>query len=335
MKTCRIYLAGVCLAALFTINCENELGLSKAKEAQIVVTVHTGLSSFEIYSIGRESAGARKIASGFEIRLSPDGKTLLYSAVKDGQLDLFTASIFGDAQPRNLTQNQFSDSDGQWSPDGTTIAFQSGPDGSMNHVWIMNRDGSGRRRLTTDTTGFNHTPRWAPDGARIAYDYSYLDDARLYTGQDELRIMQLDGSEKTTLVTAKFVLLAWGPSAAALSLQNDGRVSLVNADLRTTRPLVQNEPDLAVNEIAWSPDGVKIAFTHSADLFCVGSDGSGLRQLTHFTSGSASAVAWSSDGEEIAFAQEGALYVVLSEGSGLEHIAAPAGVREICWVPAP
>ncbi|HOH09236.1 MAG TPA: hypothetical protein PLF89_17060 [bacterium] len=335
MKTCRIYLAGVCLAASFTINCENELGLSKAKEAQIVVTVHTGLSSFEIYSIGRESAGARKIASGYEIRLSPDGKSLLYTAVKDGQMDLFVASIFGDAQPRKLTQNQFSDSDGQWSPDGATIAFQSGPDGSMNHVWIISKDGSGQRRLTTDTTGFNHTPRWAPDGARIAYRYSCLDDARIYTGQDELCIMQLDGSEKTTLLTGKFELLAWGPGTGALSLQSDGRVSLVNADLCTTRPLVQNEPDSAINEIAWSPDGVQVAFTRSADLFSIHSDGSGLQQLTHFTSGSASAVAWSGDGEEIAFAQQGALYVVRSDGSGLEHIAAPAGVREICWVPAP
>ena len=60
--------------------------------------------------------------------------------------------------------------DARWSPDGTQIVFALGDDTSSD-VYVMNTDGTGRRRLTRlpHGAGFPDSPIWSPDGRRIAY----------------------------------------------------------------------------------------------------------------------------------------------------------------------
>jgi TolB protein len=47
-----------------------------------------------------------------------------------------------------------------WSPDGSKIAFAGFRDGNGD-VYIMNADGTGQTRLTTDVEG-DGNPAWAP-----------------------------------------------------------------------------------------------------------------------------------------------------------------------------
>ena len=49
-----------------------------------------------------------------------------------------------------------------WSPDGTRIAFQSNRDGNAE-IYVMNRDGSGIRRVTNHPLS-DATPTWSPVG---------------------------------------------------------------------------------------------------------------------------------------------------------------------------
>ena len=57
----------------------------------------------------------------------------------------------------------------RWAPDGTRIAFLAKGGGApeRNNLWVMNRDGSGVRQLTTE--GVLPQFNWSPDGSRIAY----------------------------------------------------------------------------------------------------------------------------------------------------------------------
>lgn len=66
---------------------------------------------------------------------------------------------------RGLTQPQ--DDYPAISPDGERIVFQSNRSGSWQ-LWIMNRDGSGLRRLTHSGAN-DRTPDWSPDGNRILF----------------------------------------------------------------------------------------------------------------------------------------------------------------------
>jgi Tol biopolymer transport system component len=73
---------------------------------------------------------------------------------------------------------QWSEGNPRWSPDGTRIVFKSNrahyegarpetgtPDFDL---WVMNADGSGRRRLTTDPAT-EEDPGWFPDGRSLVF----------------------------------------------------------------------------------------------------------------------------------------------------------------------
>ena len=54
-----------------------------------------------------------------------------------------------------------------WSPDGTRLAFTSSRDGN-EEFYIVNRDGSGLRRLT-NSPSVEVTPTWSPTGNQLAF----------------------------------------------------------------------------------------------------------------------------------------------------------------------
>src|SRR4029450_7144841 len=55
-----------------------------------------------------------------------------------------------------------------WSPNGRRIAFVR-RNGRQSDIWVMNRDGSGKRRLTPTEYPSEHSPDWSPDGRKIAF----------------------------------------------------------------------------------------------------------------------------------------------------------------------
>ena len=65
----------------------------------------------------------------------------------------------GSGQTR-LTDNDRSDFEPAWSPDGAMIVFISTRDGNRE-IYVMNADGTGLTRLTNDAT-FDYEPAWSP-----------------------------------------------------------------------------------------------------------------------------------------------------------------------------
>jgi Tol biopolymer transport system component len=63
-------------------------------------------------------------------------------------------------------------------------------------LWVMNADGSGKRRLT-DNGATNWSPSWHPDGKRIVFS-SNMDDwkpeLKRFGRNFELYLMNLDGT---------------------------------------------------------------------------------------------------------------------------------------------
>jgi Tol biopolymer transport system component len=73
------------------------------------------------------------------------------------------------AKPTMLISSTRNDSNPQYSPDGTRIAFASNRSGAWE-IWVCNRDGSGPVRLTNFGTGVSAWPSWSPDGNRLAFN---------------------------------------------------------------------------------------------------------------------------------------------------------------------
>ena len=116
---------------------------------------------------------------------SPDGKWAVFSVTEpsyeeDGEIkDLWVVPVDGSAQARRLTSTKSSESDVQWSPDSTKIAFSAKrgeEDEAVNQVYVLDMTGPGEAIQVTDWATGAKKPKWSPDGRRLAFE------ARVYPG---------------------------------------------------------------------------------------------------------------------------------------------------------
>lgn len=77
------------------------------------------------------------------------------------------------AEPRQLTDGDYDDTEAAWSPDGQLIAFMSNRTADAEHnfasdVWTVDVESGALIRLTNENLGAS-APAWSPDGATIAF----------------------------------------------------------------------------------------------------------------------------------------------------------------------
>jgi Tol biopolymer transport system component len=130
-------------------------------------TVYTAMADG---SVVRQIAGRSAFAA--TPAWSPDGTEIAWRAgVYDADRGIYVVKPDGSGSIRLTREvhqfNRFTTP--VWSPDGKQLLFYSGPAGSQD-VWVVNRDGSGERRLTSTGFPFDEIwPVWSPDGSRIAF----------------------------------------------------------------------------------------------------------------------------------------------------------------------
>jgi hypothetical protein len=98
---------------------------------------------------------------------SPDGRWLVYTGLRNGELDVYKISAAGGGAEIRLTTAPGLDDGPEYTPDGAYIYFNSSRSGRMQ-IWRMRPDGSGQEQITND--GFNNWfPHISPDGKWIVY----------------------------------------------------------------------------------------------------------------------------------------------------------------------
>jgi serine/threonine protein kinase len=108
--------------------------------------------------------------------LSPDGRSALYSYVKDGFNQLFILDL-ASGRERQLTTSRSDKYDGRWSPDGRWIIFPSNAGGSVQ-VWKVSAQGGEERALTSGDERMRHI-FYSPDGRWIYVQPSHRNIYRL------------------------------------------------------------------------------------------------------------------------------------------------------------
>ena len=115
-------------------------------------------------------AGARQITSGNQVveamRVSRDGKWLLYDSTLPGNAEIFRMPVGGGPSER-LTTDPADDFAPDLSPDGRSIVFHSWRTGTRD-IFVKPVDG-GASVPVTSTPSSESYPAWSPDGTAIAF----------------------------------------------------------------------------------------------------------------------------------------------------------------------
>jgi Tol biopolymer transport system component len=320
----------------------------------------------ELYVVNVDGSGMRRLArfaSAFTLPTwSPDGRMIAFDrrvgpigapppgngACRVCHGEIFAVNADGSGL-RNLTGNAGGGVPA-WSPDGEQIAF-SRDNGFTPNLYVMNADGSGRRRVTQEPI---HVwgASWSPDGQRLTFASGVPGNP----GEFDIYVVNVAGSGQQKLTQAPNLEYApaWSPDGRTIAyLRTRGtsnrklgdlaaEIYLMNADGSGQRRLVP--VSISDSSFSWSPDGRTIAFVSKRDgndeVYVVNVDGSGLRNLTRSSTRDGHPV-WSSDGRTIGFVSNRGgnrdIYVMNADGSGLRNLTRNLDQKAfgIAWMPTP
>ncbi len=135
----------------------------------------------EIYTADADGFGVQQLTNDANIsvgpRLSPDGRTLVYTGYKSGYADIYEIELGNGARNR-IIKFPGTNTGASYSPDGRQLAVILSKDGNPE-LYTTSAGGGGARRLTR-TTGVESTPTWSPDGNEIIYSSDDRGTPQLY-----------------------------------------------------------------------------------------------------------------------------------------------------------
>lgn len=184
-------------------------------------------------------------------------------------------------------------------------------------IYVVNADGTGLTELTSDTARYGY-PAWSPDGTRLA-------------------AVRMDDSGRGS---------TW--SIWVMAADGSGQREVYREE--PPGPIGGEEPSVAIEQIAWSPDGRQIAFIRGERvsafagdwimrLYVMNADGGDVQALTPAEL-QVHSFSWSPDGGRIVLAGQPVglaradlpLYVMNADGSDLTRLSDAAG-SDPAWSP--
>ena len=126
---------------------------------------------------------------------SPDGGSLVYSAVGEGApKDMFVRAL-DRATTRRITRRSGTEWPSDWSPDGAAVLFTSGTLTGEIDIWTQPADG-GEPHPYVATAAAEQAARVSPDGRWVAYTSNE-------TGRDEVYLQSFPTPGRKTLVSSR------------------------------------------------------------------------------------------------------------------------------------
>ena len=176
------------------------------------------LDPFDIFTANPDGSNRKRLTSNgvytAEATLSPDGRTLVFTSLKDGDLEMYLMNVDG-SNVRRLTNVPGYDGGAFFSPDGRQIVYRSWhPTGeelktyqdllaqglvrpNRMEIWVMDADGRNQRQVTR-LGGANFAPFFTPDGRRIIFSSNHKNPR---SRNFDLYIVNTDGSGLEQITT--------------------------------------------------------------------------------------------------------------------------------------
>lgn len=208
-------------------------------------------------------------------QISPDGTRIVYQVTKihdvaknERSTNLWLVQRDGSNR-RQLTYSSKSDSHPRWSPDGTTILFESTRDGT-SQLYLLDLSRGGEPKKITDISTGASQAIWSPDGSHILFQSTVRPEFSILPfSESNLKNREYDEGVASNIVKArtftKLFYRHWD------SYVEDKRIHLflIESDGKNCRDITPGDRDafptsstfVGGQEYTFSPDGSHVLFT--------------------------------------------------------------------------
>jgi dipeptidyl aminopeptidase/acylaminoacyl peptidase len=271
-------------------------------EAQVVSHLKNGVNAFQWSPDGKRFVAVSRLGPTDEVAPSSRKsdvrhyKHISYKFNDTGWFDdkrshLWVIDAAGGKDKQITSGDDWNDTDPQWSPDGSRIAFvsdRSGREYDDSHnkdVWVMSADGGALTKIS-DHAFDDDLPRWSPDGKQI-----------LFAGRTarrqfpKLYVAASTGGPASKLIADDLDLipgnLHWADANEVrfeTGVKGTEHIFRIDLTTRKTAPVTSGERSVRgfdINEKAGVMTYIANDFEHLDDVYASALDGSGERQLTH------------------------------------------------------
>ena len=271
-------------------------------EAQVVSHLKNGVNAYQWSPDGKRFVAVSRLGPSDQVAPSARKsdvrhyKHISYKFNDTGWFDdkrshLWVIEAAGGKDKQLTSGEDWNDTDPQWSPDGSRIAFVSDrtgreyDDSHNKDVWVISADGGALTKIS-DHNFDDDLPRWSPDGKQI-----------LFAGRTarrqfpKLYLAPSTGGSASKLIADDFDLiptnLHWaGANEVRFETGVKGTEHVFRVDLsaRKAVPVTSGERSVRgfdINQKTGVMTYIGNDFEHMDDLYASALDGSGERQLTH------------------------------------------------------
>ena len=220
-----------------------------------------------------------RLRSPTDPRLSPDGRWVTFTVQRVGptydkyRTSIWIASADGDgSDARQLTIGARADTHVRWSPDGRTIAFTSDRRTAVeeeptapkeredaNQVHLLPVDRPGEARRLTDLPRGVDAFEWSPDGTKLAVLSSSRAADRAADAKARRRLDEAKPGTPPASDYRFFDRLGYQLNGPGFIDTRKPQVWIVDVATGTARKVTSFAN--GVDEVAWSPDGKRLAIT--------------------------------------------------------------------------
>ena len=284
---------------------------------------------------------------GLDFGWSPDSRAIVYTKYgkpieHSWEDDCDSASIWTmnteTTEKKELAQRAMCPS---LSQDGKQIVyiFKETPDANRD-VWIMNVDGSNKRKIASNAGYDALLASWSSDGTKIAY----MSMVKNQWENVSIWITGADGRKKFQLASDA-MFPKWSPDGTKIAYQSvddksdkperwRSSVWIINPDGTEKKCLLTDSIPTNFMFSKWSPDSTKITSIVENGVVVVNADGS----REYWTIPNNGFGSWSPDGKRIVYVSgSGDVLVINADGTHDKKLVSKMGILEtplgVLWSP--